>query len=76
MPVRRATGQLWVNQYRRTVLGVSYHTLSNAATGRCLDVNGSSLDDGAPVTEEACTGADNQLVALYDETPKLSFGPT
>ncbi|MBV8705713.1 MAG: RICIN domain-containing protein, partial [Acidobacteriaceae bacterium] len=44
--------------------GDGYYTLNPILTGKCLDVNAISKDDGAIVQQWTCWGGDNQKWSL------------
>ena len=54
-PCGDGAGQRW-----RQVPGDGAVTLVNVASGKCLDVNNRSTDDGAQVQEWTCNGGPNQ----------------
>ena len=56
--------QLW----KRTPTTNGYFVAANSADGRCLGVAGGSLDEGAPVIAEDCTGQfDQQWISLAQD---------
>jgi hypothetical protein len=59
---------MWWIAYEKTENGIPYYKVINLNSGRCLDVAWFSQSDGGNVLQANCTGTDNQLWRIHNNT--------
>ena len=62
-PVPIVAADVVMIEFATATTGLSYNIVARHS-GKCLDINGSSLDDGAQLLQWDCSGAANQIFTL------------